>query len=386
MKYRSILILSLYTLSVFSGSLPSLAQAPQVEMSGSLTSAQNAFDQKQYAQSRDLLLKLAAQNPVPPGTYYLLAQNYLALEQKLQALNAVQQGLQGSSSIEEKMKLYLLKSQLATPKAEDLTKTVGLLLEVDPSSETLATFSALLETPQSEAYLEQLFAEARVQLQDALQQQNTLMQLQLLKRLDALQPAFDAIAQRRFRFLVEDLWERYPEAQVVRNYVVKAHLKNQSYEDLLAFYRRELQLFANQWTSAQRSQAFQHIADLHFKLGYLNFATRNYGIAVKQEPENLTALMRQGMADLAQQDLKAAQKAFQTVLQKDPLNSENRYLLALSYFYQGEKAAAEKIVQSTVDAPPAYLKDLLDLAQISKDAPPRLWETLSAAPDFLQHL
>ena len=386
MKYRSILILSLYTLSVFSGSLPSLAQAPQVEMSGSLTSAQNAFDQKQYAQSRDLLLKITAQSPVPSGTYYLLAQSYLALDQKLQALNAIQQGLQLASSTEEKMKLYLLKSQLATPREEELLKTSSLLLEVDPSSETLATFSALLETAQGEAYLEQLFSQAKTQLQNALQTQNTLLQLQLLKRLDALQPAFDDIAQRRFRFLVEDLWEGYPEAQVVRNYVVKAHLKNQSYEDLLAFYRRELQLFAQEWSASQRSQAFQRIADLHFKLGYLNFATRNYDIAVKQDSENLNALMRQGMADLAQQDLKAAQKAFQTVLQKDPLNSENRYFLALSYFYQGEKAAASKIVQGTVDPPPAYLKDLIELAQISKDVPPRLWETLTAAPDFLQHL
>lgn len=385
MKYRSILISSLCTLSVFSGSLL-LAASAQTETPGALTSAQQAFEQKQYAQSRDLLLKITAQSPVPSGTYYLLAQSYLALDQKLQALNAIQQGLQLASSTEEKMKLYLLKSQLATPREEELLKTSSLLLEVDPSSETLATFSALLETAQGEAYLEQLFSQAKAQLQNALQTQNTLLQLQLLKRLDALQPAFDDIAQRRFRFLVEDLWEGYPEAQVVRNYVVKAHLKNQSYEDLLAFYRRELQLFAQEWGASQRSQAFQRIADLHFKLGYLNFATRNYDIAVKQDSENLNALMRQGMADLAQQDLKAAQKAFQTVLQKDPLNSENRYFLALSYFYQGEKAAASKIVQGTVDPPPAYLKDLIELAQISKDVPPRLWETLTAAPDFLQHL
>lgn len=385
MKYRSILTSSLCTLSVFFGLLLSTAQA-QTETPGALTSAQQAFEQKQYAQSRDLLLKITAQSQVPSGAYYLLAQNYLALDQKLQALNAIQQGLQLDSSTEEKMKLYLLKSQLATPREEELLKTSSLLLEVDPSSETLATFSALLETSQGEAYLEQLFSQAKIQLQNALQAQNTLLQLQLLKRLDALQPAFDDITQRRFRFLIEDLWEAHPEAQVVRNYVVKAHLKNQSYEDLLAFYRRELQLFANKWSDSQRSQAFQRIADLHFKLGYLNFATRNYDIAIKQDPENLKALMRQGMADLAQQDSKAAQKAFQTVLQKDPLNSENRYFLALSYFYQGEKAAASKIVQGTVDPPPAYLKDLIELAQISKDVPPRLWETLSAAPDFLQHL
>lgn len=395
MKYLFILSTSLYTLSVFTPSfIAAQAQSTQAQLTqtqsmpatDSLLKAQAAFDNKQYAQTRDLLLSQLDSTPVAEGVYSLLVKTYLAMDQKIQALNSLQQGLNSNITPVEKLDLYHQKHMLTAPKPPEIEAINGILLNEQPSSGLLEAFVSLLNSEHSDRYTEGLFAGAKVRLQAALQSESTLDQLKLLKTLDALQPALDDISQRRYRFLLEDLWEVHPSAQVLRTYVVRQYLKHKAYEDLLAFYRRELQLFASEWSAPQRSQAFQHIADLHFKLGYLNFASRNYEVALKQDPANAKALLRQGMTDLAQQNLGLAQKVFKGIFQKDPLNSENRYLLALCYFYQKEKAAGEQILQGLSEPAPAYLKDLLELAQISAIAPPRLWEALTSDTDFLNHV
>lgn len=389
MKCLSILSLSLYTLCAFSA--VAHGASPVAQPAASAPAPSNAANKSptlsvDINQRRAQLLNQLKQTPVPAGTYAELVETYIELEQKIQALNVLQQGLESDLKPEERLKLYALKAQLTALKDADIEEINLLLLSADPSSEVLQIFEGFLEQEAGELYLIQLFEAAKVRLNQALQNDNTLEQLQLLKRLDALQPAFDAISQRRYRFLLEDAWEQHPQAQVVRTYVVREHLKNKTYEDLLAFYRRELQLFARDWTDAQRSQAFQHIADLHFKLGYLNFAERNYDIALKQDPDNLTALLRQGMTELARQDFGAAEKKFRTIFQRNPLNIENRYLLALTYYYKGAQKEAEQILSGLSEPPPEHLKDIVALAQVSKNVPPRLWESLSASPTFLSHL
>ena len=384
MKCLSILSLSLYTLCAFSATAH--AESPVTQSAAVRAPNESTKPSADVDQRRTQLLKQLKQVPVPAGTYAELVETYLALEQKIQALNVLQQGLESDLKPEERLKLYALKAQLTALKDSDIEQINTLLLTADPSSEVLQIVEGFLEQEAGELYLIQLFEAAKARLEQALQNDNTLEQLQLLKRLDALQPAFDAISQRRYRFLLEDAWEQHPQAQVVRTYVVREHLKNKTYEDLLAFYRRELQLFARDWTDTQRSQAFQHIADLHFKLGYLNFAERNYDIALKQDPDNLTALLRQGMTDLARQDLGAAEKKFRTIFQRNPLNIENRYLLALTYYYKGAPKEAQQILTGLSEPPPEHLKDIVALAQVSKNVPPRLWESLSASPTFLSHL
>lgn len=401
MKCTFILSSSLYTLSVFIPSFiavqaqalpPTLPPSPMretitQELPTPLVKARDAFEKQQYAQARDLLLAQLESPPVAPGTYSLLSKTYLALDQKIQALNTLQQGLSDAlTSPEEKLNLYLQKHSLTEPKPQDIETINTIVLNEQPSAGMLDAFSRFLESEHSAIYVEGFFAGAKQRLESALDAESTLEQLKLLKALDALQPALDDITQRRYRFLLEDLWEVHPNAQVVRSYVVKQYLKNKAYEDLLAFYRRELQLFASEWSASEKSVAFQHIADLHFKLGYLSFAYRNYEVAVKQDPTNQEALLRQGMTDLAQQNFSPAQKVFKSIFQKDPLNIENRYLLALCYFYQKEKTAGEQVLQGLSASPPDYLKDLLDLAQISPGVPPRLWEVLTSAPDFLNHI
>lgn len=402
MKYLFILSSSLYTLSVFTPAfIVAKAQSQPKTTSPSpiretvtptasaepLAQAREAFAKQQYAQARDLLLNQLNRPAVAPGTYSLLSKTYLALDQKIQALNILQQGLISSASApEEKLDLYLQKHALTEPKPQDIEAINTILLSEQPSAGLSAAFSGLLESEHSAIYIDGLFAGAKQRLQSALEAESTLDQLKLLKALDALQPALDDITQRRYRFLLEDLWEQHPAAQVVRTYVVKQYLKHKAYEDLLAFYRRELQLFASEWSASQKSLAFQHIADLHFKLGYLSFASRNYAVALEQDPTNQSAELRQGMTDLAQQNFGPAQKVFKKIFQKDPLNTENRYLLALSYLYQKEKAAGEQVLQGLSEPAPAYLKDLLDLAQISPGVPPRLWEALTSSATFLNHV
>ncbi len=389
MKYLPVacVLYTLFSCPVFAQTVPSPVPAESSGQPGGqpdanstvLEQARAAYNTKNYAKSRDLLLKQLLLPAVPAGTHLLLARTYLAMDQKVQALNMMQQGIEEAFQPSEIFALYMLKHDATRYKAAEGENMISLLLEQENAG---THFAELMKSQHSDDYVSAFFTVATRRLQEVLSKGNTLDQLQLLKTLDALQPRLDDVSQRRYRFLLEDQWELHPDIDVLRQYVVADYLKAEAYEFLLAFYRRELQMRASQWNADEKSEAYQRIADLHLKLGYLDFAFKNYEIALEQNPNNLEALKRQGLIYLSQQRFADAQKAFKTVFSRNPLDTENRYYLALNYYYQAQKPAADRLVTGIEG--PAYLQELVDLARVNPAVPPRLWNLLTRSPSFLK--
>lgn len=278
--------------------------------------------------------------------YYAQARTLHKWGKPEEARAALQQGLNNRGlDADTQARLLLLQAELE-PDTAEASLQAALALEGLSAPRRAEVVQA-----RSAYYLSK--GEVRPLLEQQLQQLDALLAAGDQSNLPSvLQQPESWIAQadnpdlERMFYLtqLERRYEKYPDVALLRQQIVLQFLRRERYEDLLAMYRQELLQKSRSWSDRETSAAFQRMADLHLKMGYLQFAFDNYERASEKNPRNELALQRMGIIHLAAGSPPEAIKLFRKVLELNPVALETRLLLALALAYDRKDEPARSIL------------------------------------------
>jgi len=322
--------------------------------------------------------------------YYELARTLKALEQPEEALKTLQMGLQQrGSSQQTQAQLLLLQAELEPEQAGGLLETALALPELS------APVRQALQAAQVEHYLQQ------GQIRDLIEQQLKRLELALQADQQAQLPgllqapenwmirADNADIERMFyQEQLLALYGRYPAANLLKQHLMRQFLKQERYEDLLAMHRQELLLKSSSWSDQEIGQAFHRMADIHLKMGYLQFAFDNYQRASERNPRNEEALKRMGVIYLSAGDKSGAIKLFGKVLETNPLERETRLFLALALAYDRKDEQVRTILAQLPEGFRADVQGQIQAVLVSNQRQPdkELWRRLIPEDQILSPL
>lgn len=319
--------------------------------------------------------------------YYAQARTLQKWGKTEAARAALQQGLKNRGlDADTQARLLLLQAEL-DPETAEASLQAALALEG-----LSAGRQRELRQAQTDYYLST--GEVRVLLEQQLQRLDALLQsgdeshlASMLQQPESWIARADNPDLERMFYLtqLEQRYERYPDVALLRQQIVIQLLRRERYEDLLALYRQELIQKSPSWSDREISAAFQRMADLHLKMGYLQFAFDNYERASEKNPRNELALQRMGIIHLAAGNPGEAIKLFRQGLELNPVALETRLLLALALAYDRKDEAARSILdQSPASEYPALRGQIQAVLAMPQRQPDKeIWRRLIAEEAIL---
>lgn len=336
--------------------------------------------QKDYLRARSEFRTLEYLKQTNGELWYQLALTYQALKDPDNARKALNEGLRDkTTSPDTSARLLLLQGELEPAQAES---NLNLALQIQNLSPALATELMKLQTDQliKNNRLGELIQRQMASIESSLKAKDIEAARRQLREIEGWlgKSEFPERDRLTYRKRLEDLYEKLPGQPLLRQQLILLYERSGLFEDLLSFYRIELQQNAQELTEAELGAAFHRMADVHLKMGYLQFAYDNYKLASDKNPRDFEAVKRMGVIFLVARDYSEAAKMFQNVLKEDPLDRENILMLSLAQAYRRDDVQARALLsQIPADVRPevrAKVEALLlsELREPEKD----IWQLL----------
>ena len=315
---------------------------------------------------------------------YWLARTEMALKNLEAAQKHIEETLSTELNSADKARLWSLQARLRPEESDTIFQKALKLSDLpqDLKAEIKSDYYAFLL--QSEQIESLLFQQSQ-DLKQAIQHKKDAQILQLLSEMkqSATAPAAGLKEQRLWRKHIEDLYDKSSHP-LLRQNLIQEMVKAEAYENLWAFYRYEPIGHPPQNELAW-AQLYHDTADIHLKLGSLQFAFNHYQKAVEKNPRDAVALQRMGIIYFTAGDPGEALKHFKQVLDLNPLDRKTRLLGALAMAYLGQKQDAQKILS---DLPPGEFTDLrtrIEAVMASGQRKPdkALWKSLIPENEIL---
>ncbi|MGV3523339.1 MAG: tetratricopeptide repeat protein [Candidatus Sericytochromatia bacterium] len=181
-----------------------------------------------------------------------------------------------------------------------------------------------------------------------------------------------------YQMALEERYERFPGQPLLRRQLIQMYQRQLQYENLLAFYRAELIRQRSSLSAEGMGKAFHRMADVHLKMGYLQFAFDNYARAVERDPRDFEAQKRMGAIYLSARDLGEARKRFEQVARENPIDLENTLMLALTYAYDKQDDRARQFLALVPPEIRPELRALITAVMASPERRPSetIWKQL----------
>ncbi len=314
------------------------------------------------------------------GLFYHLALTYEQMGQ----LDLAREALKNALDIKDnptsiQAQIFLLQARLLPEFADTALEQALTLQGLKPELEAeIIQLQAdyLLKAGRSN----ELITRQIKRIEQALNQSQAETLPKLINELDQWIGKSDNLEQDKMlmRQALETLYDRYPQQAFLRQVLIQTYLRSELYEELLAFYRVELQINRSKMTNIELAAAFHRMADIHLKLGYLQFAFNNYQSASDKNPNDLIAFKRMGIIYLSARDASEALKTLNKVKNIQPLDYENILLLSLTYAYKQEDDIAKQfLAQVPVDLYPHIRAQIeATLNSQNREANTDLWKSL----------
>lgn len=268
-------------------------------------------------------------------------------ESELQNTAAAQEAVQKAFALDPKAQVYaallLLQAQLEPDRADVFFQQAFELKNLDGESqkELRAAYADYL---RQQGRIEELLHSLAQRLSEAVQSKQEELILERLGELSESAYLSESSDKERALFLrhLEKIYEQTGHP-LIKQTLIREMIKAENFENLLAFYRYE-QISRAPQNNREWAELYHRTADVHLKLGYLQFAFDNYEKAVELNERDFVALRRMGVIYLSAGDPGEALKHFKQVLDITPLDRKTRAFSALALAYLQRKAEAQRIL------------------------------------------
>lgn len=336
--------------------------------------------QADYPRARSEFRSLIYLGQESPEVWYELARVALAAGAGADLREALQKGQSLSARLPDMRSRFLeLQAETEPLRADALLQEAASVPGLSPER-LQALNERKLSRLLSEGKIREVLTQQLQSLDQALQRASESEMTTALRQLEDILARSQSLEEDRmfYQMALEERYERFPGQPLLRRQLIQMYQRQLQYENLLAFYRAELIRQRSTLSAEAMGKAFHRMADVHLKMGYLQFAFDNYERAAERDPRDFEAHKRMGVIYLSARDLGEARKRFEQVARENPIDLENTLLLALTYAYDKQDDRARQFLALVPPEIRPEIRNLITAVMASPERrpPDTIWKQL----------